>query len=1099
MSLSQSKTPGQITVFLLLSLASFATAAPLNGTVPGRNAQDIAVIDRALATFQSGQDYVVFGDVGVKPEVLKIFRDRLVAEQEGASSPTPMPDAVTPPNTTFPWTGGTVPYRFDPTQVTNGTITAAKMQQFRDGIGEWAGAANVHFSEFTGGTPTNFITVQEDATLGGGFSSSVGMAGGEQFVKFGPAAWNRGTVCHEVGHALGYWHEQQRDDRDTYVIIDWSNIALGNQPNFAKLPGGTTAIGAYDFYSAMHYARNALAIDPQQDTITMQAPYAQFADIIGAVYYRSLSKLDRAGMATVYGNASPLPSAVVTNTKDSGPGSLRAALYYAFDKSTDVPPVPTTISFQIPTSDPGFASNVFTIKPTYLMVAPGSGTTIDGATQTAFTGDTNNKGPEIVLNGSQVIAQNVFAQGFLILDSNCVINSLVINGFNLQGILFDKSGATGNTVTGCYIGTNSTGTSAVPNAFPGVEIAEGANGNTIGGLTATARNVISGNNFVGVTIHDSGTNNNVVLGNYIGLNATGKAAVPNIYQGVEIFGGAQTNVIGGTVTGARNVIAGNGFDGIAILDAGSTGNLVQGNYIGLTAAGTAKLANGGAGVVLGNAATSNTIGSPTVGGGRNIISGNTYQGVVISGTGTNLNNVLGNIIGLNPAGSAGLGNGGGGVDVFGGATSNNIGGTQNVASNFISGNAGAGVNLSGTGTKTNKVVHNFIGTNLKVTAVVPNLVGIQIFSGAQRNTVGGTNAASRNVISGNTFQGMTISGTGTSSNTIAGNYIGLNKTGTAAMPNNSAGISIFGGATSNTIGGTTAQSRNIISGNVNQGITISDSGTNQNKVLNNFIGTDAAGTAAVANGWSGVDIFTGASSNTVGAIGQGNTISGNGNYGIAISGTGTNSQDVEGNVIGMNAAVNAAIPNAFSGIILFNGAQNNVIGSAITGAGNIIAFNSFAGIDVFDATTTGNDFNANSIFSNGGLGINLIGGSENGFGVTANDLNDPDTGPNQLQNYPVLTSANSGRVIQGTLNSLASKTYRVDFYSSPAADASGFGEGQTWIGTVTVTTDGSGNASFNPDFPGSLAVGSVVTATATQTGAGAAGTSEFSQSVTVVP
>ena len=133
------------------------------------------------------------------------------------------------------------------------------------------------------------------------------------------------------------------------------------------------------------------------------------------------------------------------------------------------------------------------------------------------------------------------------------------------------------------------------------------------------------------------------------------------------------------------------------------------------------------------------------------------------------------------------------------------------------------------------------------------------------------------------------------------------------------------------------------------------------------------------------------------------------------------------------------------------------------------------------------------------MGINLNGGSENGFGVTANDPGDSDNGPNKLQNYPVLTSANSAAVIQGSLNSVANKPYRIDFFSSPAADPSGFGEGQTWIGAVNVTTDATGNATFNQDFPGSLTVGSVVTATATGTGTGGSGTSEFSAAITVVP
>lgn len=329
--------------------------------------RDIAIFDRLLAETKAGQEFVRLGDVGVTPAQLRDFRDRLA--DAARRHQLGEPDFVTPGGTAFRWTSGNVYYRFDPTQVGNNTITPAKMQQFRDSVAEWAAWANLNFVESIAGHP-NFITVLEDPALAGGFSSAIGMGGGEQFVRIGPSAWNRGTICHEVGHAIGLWHEQQRPDRDTYVIINFSNIAPGDQGNFAIIPDATTH-GAYDFYSVMHYARTTLAINPNMDTISMQPAYASFADVIGNNYDRTLSKLDRAGMAEVYGNPTSLPSATVTNTKDSGSGSLRTAIYYAFDRSTDAVPVPTAVTFNILTSDPGFAGGVFTIKPTYLLVAPG--------------------------------------------------------------------------------------------------------------------------------------------------------------------------------------------------------------------------------------------------------------------------------------------------------------------------------------------------------------------------------------------------------------------------------------------------------------------------------------------------------------------------------------------------------------------------------------------------------------------------------------------------------------------------------------------------------------------------------------------------------
>ena len=797
------------------------------------------------------------------------------------------------------------------------------------------------------------------------------MAGGEQFVQFSPTAWNRGTICHEVGHALGLYHEQQRDDRDTYVIINFSNIDPSEQANFTKLPGGSVAQGAYDFYSVMHYSRNALSNDGM-DTISMQSGFTQFINIIGEVLDRTLSKLDRAGMAVVYGTASPAPSAVVTNTNDSGPGSMRAAIYYAFDQSPSsspapVTPTPTTIAFHIPNTDPNFSGGVYTIKPTNLMTSPGAGTTIDGTTQTTFGGDTNTSGPEIALDGTaqaQYEFAGIFGPAFTLREANCTVKGFVIHGYDEQGILITSNSAsgsvgTGNTVSGCYIGTDASGTTGIGNgsSWPGIEIMAGANHNTIGGTTAAARNVISGSTGYGVSIHDSGTNNNTVQGSYIGLNAGGTGALSNVFAGVVIQNGAQTNTVGGLTSGARNIISGNETGGLVIRDSGTTGNMVQGNYIGLNAAGTSSVANGVAdqandvfysGVAIFLGAQNNIIGGSAAGVG-NVISGNAGGGITVSDANTNGNTIQGNLIGTDPTGTSAIGNGFAdlnpmhtflyaGVAIFGAPQNTIIGGAASGAGNLISGNGAQGVYISDSGSTGTVVQGNNIGLNVSGSAALGNgFSGIGIFTGAQSTTVGGTTASARNVISGNMNQGILLSGTNVSQNVIAGNYIGTDLSGTVSRPNAFSGVGLFGGASSNTIGGPTEASRNIISGNASDGVTMSGTGTSANNVQGNFIGLTADGSTALANQGSGVSLFGSPTNNLIGgtAAGLRNYISGNVQEGVLIDNTGTTGNLVQGNTIGLTFS-GAAAGNQNHGVSIFGGAQSNTIGGSALGASNII-------------------------------------------------------------------------------------------------------------------------------------------------------------------
>jgi hypothetical protein len=264
------------------------------------------------------------------------------------------------------------------------------------------------------------------------------------------------------------------------------------------------------------------------------------------------------------------------------------------------------------------------------------------------------------------------------------------------------------------------------------------------------------------------------------------------------------------------------------------------------------------------------------------------------------------------------------------------------------------------------------------------------------------------------------------------------------------------------------------------GIFVSDVLTVGTTIQGNRIGTNAAGTAALANVLGGVNQRNGASDSTIGGLlpAARNLISGNGAFGIQLQDDGVDSNQVLGNFIGTDVTGTAGLPNAGFGI-LASFSDSNTIGGLAAGAANVIGFNTGAGIAI-GGLSVRNEIRRNSVFSNGGLGIDL-GGS----GVTANDAGDADTGPNDLQNFPVISSVTSGggsTTIQGTLNTTPNSSVLIEFFASAACDASGNGEGQTFLQETSETTDGSGNLTFNFIFGGDVPAGQFVTATATNYG-----------------
>lgn len=709
---------------------------------------------------------------------------------------------------------------------------------------------------------------------------------------------------------------------------------------------------------------------------------------------------------------------------------------------------------------------------------------IDGTTQPGFAA-----GPIVELDGSsagQFAPALSLRQG----SSGSTVRGLVIRGFG-RAIVVALSND--NRIEGNYLGTDVTGEVADGNLI-GVDIAV-STGNIVGGTSLATGNLISGNE-TGVLLQQGTTDDNAILGNLIGTDVTGTKALGNEGVGVWLNLGSD-NIVGGTTPAARNVIAGNGSHGIHIRGSSissfpTTGNLVQGNYIGVDITGLTGLGNGGSGVLIWDA-DENVVGGVEE-GARNVIADNTEHGVQVEVTDVRIgptpprpdcsfasgNIVQGNFIGVDATGEQPLGNGRSGI--FNQSTATTIGGAAAGAGNIISASGEFGIALDACFGAT--IQGNFIGTDVHGTADLGNADdGI---NGAKSNDhIGGSEVGAGNVIAGNGGDGIQGSAV------IQGNFIGTTADGTAALGND--GFGIKGGGM---VGGAAPGAGNVISGNALDGLDLSG----MSVVQGNLIGVDASGTSGLGNGGWGIIVST--SDNLIGGTedGAGNVIGANGKDGIAF---GRWDNQVEGNWIGTDRNGSVDLGNAGHGITFLNsGADRVSIGGATPGAGNVIAFNEGSGVNVFGRVLSHNccwvsnvGILSNSIFGNGGLGIDLT--EHPTTGVTPNDAGDVDLGANLMQNFPVLTSAttSSTTTVEGLLHSTGNATFRVELFANAACDLSGHGEGERLVAVADLTTGADGNADLAVTLQEDVPLGHFITATATDPDDN---TSEFSACVEVL-
>jgi len=751
-------------------------------------------------------------------------------------------------------------------------------------------------------------------------------------------------------------------------LILRAEVALpSSSQNVARLIAARTSVGQGDDLLALdgasgqiHFlSRGASETARPEHSMVLSASIARPGGGVAALLpmrlqpaaFHSLVLVHHGGVEPAIAATSSPTVFTVTNTADSGSGSLRDAI-----TSATAAGGPTGIAFNIPTSDPGYnaATGVFTIQPLQALPTLPAGCTLDGYTQPGAIPNTSllaagvNALLNITINGSLA---GPGADGIKLSSGTSTVRGLIITGFQANGSALSGFGVNldsqSNFVEGNFLGVDQTGFVVNGNNI-GAGGTGGAAGNTIGGTTPQARNLMAGNIFANIAsavVSTPGTY--LIEGNYFGTDRTGK----NALGGLGVNQAGQGMIVGGTSAGASNLLSGtNGLYGVALNFATGNaftpdGNLVQGNFIGTDDTGTATVVNNNSVGVFVSGGNKNLIGGTTA-AARNIISGNTGDGIeVLNGSAQTL--IQGNYIGVDVSSAVQLGNAADGINH-------------------------AGLNGTANGDET---------------------------------LIGGEVAGSANVISANGGNGIELGGATPDANgmigsTVLGNLIGTDTTGTIAMGNSGSGILIDQGGSNFVIGNIDVPAANTIAYNGADGVTINpalDPSTGSSTFSIPVFGTSVTNNSIFSNGGAGVRIPSG-NSNTVSR----NSISFNSNLGIDV--------DAPGPLVNSTTCPPAT-----------NGANNLQNAPALTATGS-------AGDILISATAT--DASGNTSEFSQCLPMALQQGNANALSIS------------------------------GSLNGQPSTAYRIEFFSNATCDPSGFGQGMTFLTAMSVTTDASCHANL---------------------------------------